>query len=75
MSGCECCGEGSAEHRVTGYGVAVCDPCWRAAARGWPRTFEPALKAGLAREGRFVPDRNAAGLLPREYAAPRDFPI
>ncbi len=75
MSACQCCGERAAERHVAGYLVNVCEACWSAAADGWPRAFEATLVAGLAREGRFVPDRTDRGLLPREYQAPRDFPI
>jgi len=59
--------------KVRGYGFSVCHACWRNAEQGWPTAYEPSVFDALARAGLLIPDRNAAGRLPREYAPPANF--
>lgn len=70
---CYLCLGAPAVKDVRGYRIAVCTPCWQAAEHGWPAGREKSLMSALARAGLLIPDRNDAGLLPREYAPPADF--
>ena len=65
----------AARQRVPSYRIWVCDECWQSAESGWAKDAEPVLFAALANAGLLIPDRNAAGLLPREYAPPSDYAL
>ena len=69
---CYLCLAGPSTHRVPGYRFDVCDECWRKAEQGWDPSFETAIFSALARASLLIPDRNAQGRLPREYAPPAD---
>lgn len=75
----ECCPLCSAAKavglQVPGYRLWVCVDCWQQAEAGWAKDAEPILFAALAAAGLLIPDRNAAGLLPRDYAPPNDYAL
>ena len=62
-------------HSVPVYRLSVCDLCWQQAQDGWPKEAEPILFAALANAGLLIPDRNDRGLLPRQYAPPKDYAL
>ncbi len=70
---CYLCLGAPASHDVPGYRIAVCSQCWTKAEGGWPQSQEASLFSALARAGLLIPDRNASGRLPRNYAPPADF--
>jgi hypothetical protein len=49
--------------------------CWQQAQDGWPKEAEPILFSALAKAGLLIPDRNDRGLLPRQYAPPKDYAL
>lgn len=54
-------------HKLHRYGgIIACDMYWKSNHDGWTPHLEPILLAHLERAGLPVPDRNDAGLLPRE---------
>ena len=57
------------------YRLSVCDLCWQQAQEGWPKEAESILFAALAKAGLLMPDRNDRGLLPRQYAPPKDYAL
>ena len=58
-----------------GYRFAVCSSCWQQAEAGWPTHYEASIRQALARAGLLIPDRNAEGRYPREYAPPADYAL
>ena len=62
-------------HSEPVYRLSVCDLYWQEAQEGWPKGAESILFAALAKAGLLVPDRNDRGLLPRQYAPPKDYTL
>ena len=69
---CYLCLGGPSTHTVRGYGFDVCEACWRKAEDGWDPAFEKAIFNALSHASLLIPDRNAHGRLPRDYAPPAD---
>ena len=70
-----CDAPGENRHSVPAYRLSVCDLCWQPAQDGWPKEAETILFAALAKAGLLIPDRNDRGLLPRQYAPPKDYAL
>ncbi len=66
---------GENRYNIPVYRLSVCDLCWQQAQYGWPKKAEPILFAALAEAGLLIPDRNNRGLLPRQYAPPKDYAL
>lgn len=72
---CALCGDSQQLTKLPSYKIWVCQGCWDGAANGWPQAAEPTLFQALASQGLLIPDRNTAGLLPRDYAPPSDYAL
>ncbi len=72
---CALCERQTAVLQVPGYRIEVCQGCWDDASGGWPKRYDIALFAAMAKRGLLIPDRTADGYLPRIYAPPADFSL
>lgn len=53
-------------HKLSTYGIVVCDSCWTGNHDGWAPFREPKLVEALKRNRLPMPQRNSKGLLPRD---------
>lgn len=51
---------------IQGYGITVCQTCYRANWDGWAPIWEPKIVKHLQDKGVPIPSRNSGGWLPRE---------
>jgi hypothetical protein len=73
---CELCGN-AAQHgpqryelkKANGYNLWVCQACWESNHDGWNPMHEKFLFDHLSKNGLPIPNRNVAGLFPRESYA------
>lgn len=70
---CDMCGSSFqfGPHRYDGshlarYDMTVCSTCWKSNWDGWAPHLEERILTHLNARGLSVPERNKAGLLPRE---------